>query len=731
MAVDVTNGGTRLLRISVTTGILYLAEEKYILNIKVLGAALALTVGLGVLLWFTQRWVAIAPLESAIESTERDREALEAMVSERTLELRESNTILEDRIGGHERALRDLRESESRYRTLAENLPDIVYRAHVVGDRGMEFLNDRITDLTGYLPEELSEGRFCSIEPLIVGEDIRRVLRTVETAVAEDRPFQVEYRLRHKNGEVRHMLERGRPVRDRRGETAYIEGVIIDITELRRSEEERGRMTHALAAIVDHMPEGVVLLNERREIEVANAMGMEYIAAIEGEGRAPAVETIAGRPIEDYLVSPPQVLSHEVAVGERVFRVAARRIGAGENGGGIVLVLADATEESRIKERLAARERLASLGQLASGVAHDFNNTLTCVIGFSEMMLLDARCPEHMRPQLEAVLTSGERARELVARMLDFTRSSASDPQIFDLGPFLDEFTMFIGRALPDAVELQVRRAPGVHPVRADRTKMQQVLANLAVNARDAMPRGGRIVVSLGRIAPVAGHPPVAEMPDGSWIVLSVEDTGEGMAEDVRARIFEPFFTTKDVGKGTGLGLAQVWGIVKQHEGFIDVRSAPGRGTTFTLYFPEAEAGAASSPHPVRETAMAHGHGETVLVVEDNGTVRTLLRGVLTTAGYRVLSAAGGAEALGLLEEADPPPVLLVTDIMMPGMDGMELARRARRKMPGLRVLGVTGYVGSIGPDSLAEAGIDRIVQKPFEPTALTRAVHSLLTDKA
>lgn len=490
-------------------------------------------------------------------------------------------------------------------------------------------------------------------------------------------------------------------------------------------ERELREVLVTLNALVEHMPEGVVFLNSEDRVILANPLGERLLEKIAGARAGAVLEDIGGKPLGEFLASPLQVMWHEVEVkGPRkaVFELAAKNIGSSDSAQGTVLVLKEVTLEREVAARAQAQERLAAVGQLASGVAHDFNNILTCVIGYSEMLLAEKELSEDMRRQMEAIQQSGRRGAELITQILDFSRKSASEFKVVNLGELVGNFLGFIERIIPENIQVAFSSDEGEHLVWADETKLHQVLANLSVNSRDAMPSGGRLGFGLhrvkaGEVARLSGSRPEAE-----WVMLQVSDTGDGVHPEALPFIFEPFFTTKGEGKGTGLGLAQVYGIIRQHEGVIDVGSESGKGTMFSLYLPAALERILPAPSET-EGEMPAGQGETVLVVEDDAVVLDLLCSELSRLGYRLFSAKGGSEAIRVFDEHRDEIDVVLTDVVMPDLDGIRLSKTLREKKPGIKVIAVSGYPPGESAEELARAGILHWVQKPFNVRKLAEAL--------
>jgi two-component system, cell cycle sensor histidine kinase and response regulator CckA len=395
----------------------------------------------------------------------------------------------------------------------------------------------------------------------------------------------------------------------------------------------------------------------------------------------------------------------------------------------------DITERLRTEERIQRMQKLESLGRLAGGVAHDFNNLLTVINGYSALLLRNLPQGDRSRVAAREIHTAGENAAALTQQLLAFSRTQVSNPQPVDLNALVESSRNMLRRLLREDIELAVKYSPDAGATLADPSQVQQVLVNLAVNARDAMPEGGRLVIETSRITAASLQPGFLDShPDltaRAYTALAVTDNGVGMTEHVRKNMFEPFFTTKDEGKGTGLGLSTVYGIIHQYNGFIDVRSAPGRGSTFLVCFPAYEDKSVPEPKPAPVFEESHRGSETLLVVEDREGVREYTVAVLNSAGYRTLQAASGVEALKLLESGSAPIDVLLTDMVMPRMNGQQLAEKVRGLRPKVKVIFITGYSGNLlNADNLPDASFS-MLEKPFSPSQLVTAVREALDGKA
>ncbi len=393
---------------------------------------------------------------------------------------------------------------------------------------------------------------------------------------------------------------------------------------------------------------------------------------------------------------------------------------------GIVGVYLDLTAHRQLERQFHHAQKMEAIGRLAGGVAHDFNNLLTVIQGFSEMALKSSGLDTAVRRDLEEVHKAALRASDLTGQLLAFSRRQPVQPRVLDLNTLVADMAKMLQRLIGENIELETRMGTRLASIRVDPGQIEQVIANLVVNARDAMPGGGRLAIETANhsCADGSGAPCRPSCP-GPSVVLAVSDTGTGMDPETLRRLFEPFFTTKARGKGTGLGLSTVYGIVQQCGGDIEVASEPGRGTTFRVYLPQAASAAATGQGSGTAPASPRG-SETVLLVEDEEMVRTLVRTTLERLGYGVLEARNGEEALERAEQSSGAIDLLLTDVVMPGMGGPEVACRLSATYPGLRVLYLSGHA-AIESEHPAGAPLAPLLQKPFALDALARKVREVI----
>jgi two-component system cell cycle sensor histidine kinase/response regulator CckA len=392
----------------------------------------------------------------------------------------------------------------------------------------------------------------------------------------------------------------------------------------------------------------------------------------------------------------------------------------------VVETMRDITELNHLKALFLQAQKMEAVGRLAGGMAHDFNNLMNVVIGYSEMLLHKAASDDPGRQGLESILDAGERAATLTRQLLAFSRKQIIEPKILDMSAVITDMERILRRIIGEDIELISKGTPGIGRVRADLGMIEQVIMNLAVNARDAMPDGGKLTIETANVEFDEHYVQTHQgSRPGSYVMLAISDTGMGMTPEVKARIFEPFFTTKEMGKGTGLGLSTVFGIVKQHNGYIMAYSEPGNGASFKIYLPRVEEELESEGRKVPQRAT--GGKETILIVEDDEGLRTMAGMMLEDLGYTVLSCPSGEEALARLTAYEGGVELLFTDVVMPGMNGKSLAEEVRSLRPEVKVLYTSGYPdndiehrGVLDPAAL-------FIQKPFTSAALGAKIRKAL----
>jgi two-component system, cell cycle sensor histidine kinase and response regulator CckA len=385
-----------------------------------------------------------------------------------------------------------------------------------------------------------------------------------------------------------------------------------------------------------------------------------------------------------------------------------------------------AAEKQRLESQIQQSQKMEAIGQLAGGVAHDFNNLLQAINGYAEIVLDEIPEGSTGRTEIQEIARAGQRAARLVGQLLTFSRRQILQPENLNMNRVVDEFLKLLNRVIGEHIQIDFSPGRPIGTVRADRVQMEQVLMNLCLNARDAMPKGGLLKIETANVAvDEEFHRTHPWAPPGQYVQISVSDTGCGMDADTRERIFEPFFTTKGLGKGTGLGLAMVYGIIKQHEGAIQVYSEPGMGSTFTVFLP-AKGQAESGPAIKREISV-RGGSETLLLAEDDETVRTLAQKILRGAGYKVLIAADGSEALRVFRQHAAEIDLVMLDMIMPQLSGRAVSEEIRKDYPQLPVLFASGYSADILQSNIRLEEDITLIQKPYSPKELLHRIRDLL----
>jgi two-component system cell cycle sensor histidine kinase/response regulator CckA len=534
----------------------------------------------------------------------------------------------------------------------------------------------------------------------------------------------VEVTRYRKDGSPVDVILAGSPILEGE-ESAGTVAVYTDNTERKRVEKERAQFlaqiqeqAQRVQQIVDTVPEGVLLLNADRQVTLANPLGEENLVTLADARVGDTLTHIGDRSLAELLTSPPEGLWHEVAADGRSFQAIARPIEVGPTPGGWVMVIRDVTQQREVEQRIQQQERLASVGQLAAGIAHDFNNIMATIVLYAQMTAMMEELPAVVRERMQTINQQAGHATRLIQQMLDFSRRAVLERRPLDLTVLLTEHVKLLERTLPESIEVRLvcqpdeRAAPLI--VNVDPTRIQQMVTNLALNARDAMPGGGELLAALERIQIHPGEsPPLPDMGAGEWVRLTVSDTGTGIAPDVLPHVFEPFFTTKEGGRGSGLGLAQVYGIVAQHEGRIDVQTQVGKGTAFTIYLPIHSSESPIDASAIELPALVTGGGETILVVEDDANVRRALVESLELLGYQVMQAANGQEALAALERRDAEVDLLLSDVVMPGMGGKALLHAMRERGSTVPVVLLTGHPLEKEMEELRAKGMADWLPKP------------------
>jgi PAS domain S-box-containing protein len=629
------------------------------------------------------------------------------------------------------RAEDDLSRRGQLLRHVIETAPDLVIVKNREGQ--ILFANPAALEVLGLRLEHVI-GR--STADVVTDAAAARVLEENDRRVmASGHEEQVEEVFPAPGGE-RVFLSTKSPWRDSSGQVIGTIVIARDITERKRTEEALRVSERRFRALIEKSSDMVLLVDGDGRYafwspaatgvlgwEESDVLGRKALDLVHPDDRAGVVRAFreavagAGAPVRHRAR-----LRHRDG-GYRLVEGLGRDLRSDPAVAAIVLNVRDVTEQAQTEELLLQSQKLESIGRLAGGIAHDFNNLLTVILcgAESEVEALDAgRAVD--REDVDQIREAGARAQDLTRHLLAFARRQVAAPVVLDVNGLVVRCERLLHRLLGEDVSIELRLEDGLWTVLCDPAQLEQVIFNLAANARDAMPQGGTLTLSTRNVVAPHGEPGLAA---GEWVLLRVQDTGTGMSREVKERLFEPFFTTKPSGKGTGLGLASVYGIVRQAGGEVRVDSGPGRGSTFDVLLPRTRE--AVDPAPAEERRPARGGSETVLLVEDDPAVREAAARALRGGGYRVIAADGADGAEAALREAPQAPAVLVTDVVMPSTTGRELADRMRATRSGLRVLFLSGHAQEvIGRHGVLEPGV-AFLAKPFTASSLLTKVREVL----
>jgi len=620
------------------------------------------------------------------------------------------------------------------FHALVEHSSDAVALLDETG--AITYVSQAATRLLGYgVPELTGTNALGFLHP----DDLALTERLCRQLLDQPgTPIRTELRARHKDGSY-HLVE---AVAVNRLDDPAVGAVVAnwrDITERLRAEQALRNSEQSYRSLVDGVRDVIFALSPGGEVTSLNP-------AFEEMTGFPPAEWV-GRPFEAFVHpddvplaldlfgrvlqgEPRPTIQFRILTRAGTYRVAEFSATAQLRDGrltGILGIGRDVTERLGLEQQLRQAQKMEAVGRLAGGIAHDFNNILTAITGHADLLLEDLGHHDPRRADVDEIRRSAERAAGLTRQLLAFSRQQVLQPKVVDLNALVLDMDKLLRRLIGEDVELATVLDPTLGRVTADPGQLEQVIVNLAVNARDAMPQGGKLTLETRNIDLDSSYTLEHSLvKPGPYVQLTVSDSGIGMDEETQAHAFEPFFTTKPRGQGTGLGLAMVYGTVKQSGGFIWVYSEPGRGATFKIYLPRVDAPVESAAPPAPVERPPRG-SETVLLAEDEPAVRAIARQALERQGYTVLAAPSGADALALAAQHGATIHLLLTDVVMPGMSGRDLADRLTAKRHGIRVLYISGYTdNAIVRHGMLEPGL-AYLQKPFRPDALVRKVREVL----
>ena len=639
-------------------------------------------------------------------------------------------------VTNHDRVVEALRASEQTHRTLVDNMRDVVFSLDTEGV--VRYISPAIHAIAGFAPEEVVGKGF---RDFLHPDDVAEVTESFEN-VLSGKPQPSEYRVRAKDGHYRWVQSESSLVTSPDGEES-MQGLLRDVTLRRRAEEALTEAESRYRSMFENAVFGICLLTpDARFLDVNQAL-VEMLGYSDADELRAAdmddgvyAETSERQRFIDEMNHVQGVGGVDVRWKRKtgdviVVRLAGRMLRRDDGHiDGYEIIAEDVTARQALEEQYRQAQKMEAIGRLAGGVAHDFNNLLTVINGHADLVLSSIRPSDPLYKDLAEIKKAGERAASLTAQLLAFSRKQILRPAILDLNEVISNGSGMLRRIIGEDIELQTQLEDGLSPVVADRSQLEQVVMNLAINARDAMPRGGRLTITTyTEILEPSKLPSRAPSSSERFSVMSIDDTGVGITDDVQRHMFEPFFTTKEESRGTGLGLSTVYGIIEQSGGFIEVDSELGRGSSFKILLPQVEVAApqAEKEESAPSSAETLQDVGTVLVVEDDDAVRITAVEMLETCGFSVYEARDGQEALAFAETRKGALDLLLTDVVMPGISGCELAEAMTAVDPTLRVLYMTGYADE---DVLAQPLRDRehvLLKKPFSLVEIVEKVREAL----
>lgn len=608
---------------------------------------------------------------------------------------------------------RSLKDSEKHLRILFDNAHDnILVHSLDENDRPGRYIevNESTCRTLGYTREELLQMSPMDTNSPEASPDMQKSIGSLvrdgyasfetvgRTKDGRNIPFEINA----------HLL----PIGDER----LVMSISRDISDHKQAKAALQKQAQQMQQIIDCVPEGVLVLDSEYHVVMANLVAYTDLLFLTDMASGEKLVTLGNYPVSQLLEPRTEGTWHEIEYDGRFFAATARPLTGKPQTEGWVLVISDVTQQRKIQTTMHQQERLASIGQLGAGIAHDFNNILAIISLYTEVTLNESSLAPVTRQRLGVIEDQVRKASDLTQQMLDFSRGARLQLKPLDFIAFLTNQIDLLKRTLPENIVINFSYGVGNYGLKADPIRLQQVIMNLAINARDAMPAGGTLHFSLEEFQVEDNNPRAGmeTLPAGVWNALAISDSGTGIPDDAISHVFEPFFTTKEPGKGTGLGLAQVYGIVKQHNGEVVVKSQPDQGTTFTIFLPAFTELADAPTKPVSDPPL--GQQDVILVVEDEDVVREVLSESLMSLNYQVITAVDGAEALAIYKKQSTEIALVLSDMIMPGISGEILFHKLKEQNPAVKMIILTGYAQK---DKLQELRLQGLESWLFKPPGL------------
>ena len=627
----------------------------------------------------------------------------------------------------------ELRDSQRMLASLFENLPGIAYRMLVDEQWTVELMSGGCFELTGYTPDEIIGNRTISYEEITHPLDRARVREAIVAAIAERRAYDLTYRIVAAGGETRWVLERGKAVYDERGQARFIEGFLTDVTERHLAEEQ----VKEQAALLNLAHDAILVIDMDVRVLFRNQSANELFGWESDQALSEAIAPHFDPQIDVFAQAFATTLtegewSGELTVLGRDAKVLTLEshwtlmCDEQDRPKSILLINTDSTERKILESQFLRSQRMESIGTLAGGIAHDLNNVLSPILTSLELLRNSVQQPADLE-LVDILEASAIRGAEMVKQILTFARGVEGKRVRLDAREIIREVEKIAAETFPRLLTIRAAVARDLWPIVGDATQLHQVLLNLCVNARDAMPGRGLLTLRGGNLrldrTRALRHP---GLKPGCYVTIDVSDTGTGIPEAIQEKIFDPFFTTKEVGKGTGLGLSTAQAIIKSHGGMLTLSSERGKGTTFHIFLPAAVDGPETA-NPTTPAGPSRGHGECILVVDDEELIRLITKRTLESYGYRVVTASDGAEGLAAFSQRPSEIAAVITDLTMPVMDGWTMITALRQLSAEVPIITASGMAVQENRARARKAGAQAFLAKPYTTEMLLETLREVL----